>query len=279
MGQRLQSRKFSSLLSEIANPVAPYYPCQSQGEQDARSELARLRGRASGGTGREPAARTPPSRPKTKAPASKKGKPIKWREKSSPELRKAAEQATSRAEALQVLFRPLQEAGQSELQRTKSGRKLRKGPRDSSGVGQLQERIVGGEIPFEEGRRLTRERNKAFRERTEDPLVDALAPHVRLQPSVEAVAQVLRPEMASRTTWVSETSFLRAMLLQPKRTFEDVGTVQQGLGDPPPPPVVQSCVTSPVTASARWGHFMARRHQDLFEAGSRRRVRPRCRSI
>ncbi len=51
--------------------------------------------------------------------------------------------------------------------------------------------------------------------------------------------------MASRTTWVPQTSFLRAMLLQPKRTFEDVGTVQQGLGDPPPPPVVQSCVTSP----------------------------------
>ena len=76
-----------------------------------------------------------------------------------------------------------------------------------------------------------------------DQFFAAHAQHAHLQPSVEAVAQILRPEMAAQTTWISETSFMRSMLLRPKATPEDVGTVTQGLGDPAPP--VQSCITPP----------------------------------
>jgi hypothetical protein len=182
----------------------------------------------------------------SKPPVSKKRGPAKWRPKGSSQLRKAAEQAMSRAEALRALFGPIQEAGQSELQKTASDRKLLEQLQAfTNELGELHKRIASGKTPFVEGFRFARERQKAFRAQYGDRLVDAHALHARLQPSVEAVAQILRPEIASRTTWVSETSFLRAMLLQPKRVFEEVGTVRQGLGDPPPLPVVQSCITPP----------------------------------
>jgi hypothetical protein len=190
-----------------------------------------------------PAARRPPSGQKT-TPAPKKRGPAEWR--GSPELRKAAEQAVSRAEALKALFRPIQEAGQAELQKTESGRKLLDELQAfTNELGELYTGIVSGKTPLKEDLWLARERQKAFRAQHGDGLIDAHARHAHLQPSVEAIAQILRPEMASRTTWVSETSFLRAMLLQPKRTPEDVGTVRQGLGDPPPPAAVQSCITPP----------------------------------
>jgi hypothetical protein len=66
--------------------------------------------------------------------------------------------------------------------------------------------------------RLARERHQQFSERYGGQLLDAQARHAHLQPSVEAVALILRPDMASQTTWTSETSFLRSMLLQPKAT-------------------------------------------------------------
>ena len=186
-----------------------------------------------------------PSGPKTKPPAPKKGEVARRKPKGSPELSKAVEQDVSRAEALDALYRPLREAGEAELQKTKSGRKLLEETHAfGTELGELYDRITSGRTPYEEGHRLARERQEEFRERYGDQLVEAHARHAHLQPSVEAVALTLRPEMASRTTWVSETSFLRSMLLQPKGAPEDVGMLRQGLDDPLPP-TVQSCFTPP----------------------------------
>ena len=192
-----------------------------------------------------PAARELSRRNRTKPRLPKGGEPANRRPRGSPELRKAAEQAASRAEALEALFRPLQEAGQAELKKTKSGRKLLQESRAfAKKLGELHERIISGKISFSEGQRLVRERHEVFRARHMEGLTEAHAQYARLQPSVEAVVQVLRPDMA-RTTWISETSFLRAMLMRPKAPPDNVRTVLQGLGDPPLPPALRSCSVAP----------------------------------
>lgn len=165
-----------------------------------------------------------------------------------PEQHKATGQDISRAKALEALYRPLQEAVQAELQKTESGRRLLAEARAfAKDLGELSEGITSGKTPREEGGLQMRERLKKFRQRYGDQFLAAYAQQAHLQPSVAAVAQILRPEMAAQTTWVAETSMLGAMLLHPKAPPQNVGTVSQGLGDPPP--LVQSCVTPPYTKS------------------------------
>jgi hypothetical protein len=102
-------------------------------------------------------------------------------------------------------------------------------------LGELYEGIIAEKTPDEERLKLARKRQQEFSDRHGEELLEAQARHAHLQPSVEAVARILRPEIAAQTTWVSETSFLRAMLVQPKASSEDLGTVRQGLGHPAPP--------------------------------------------
>jgi hypothetical protein len=192
-----------------------------------------------------PASGKPPAQRTAKPPAPRKGKAAKPRPKGSPEPSQAVEQGIARGKALDALYRPLREAGEAELQKTKPGRKLLEETRAfGAELGELYKTTMSGKTPSEEGLRLARERQREFRERYGNQLLEAHARHAHLQPSVEAVALTLRPEMAAQTTWVSETSFLRSMLLQPKAAPEDAGVVRQGLGEPPPP-AVQSCTTPP----------------------------------
>lgn len=194
-----------------------------------------------------PAGRQPPTTKRTKrTPASTKREDTKRKRKTSPELRAAAERDVSRAEALEALYRPLRDAGEAELEKTKSGRKLLEEARAfATTLGELYEKSSrSGRKPSDDVHRLARERQDEFRKRYGEQFGEAHAPYAHLQPSVESVAQILRPEIASQTTWVAEASFLRSMLLQPKATVEDVVAVRQGLGDPAPP-AVHSCAIVP----------------------------------
>ncbi len=160
-------------------------------------------------------------------------------------MRKTAEQNIARAKALEVLYRPFHDAAKAELQKTPSGRALLEEMNafareiDELSKGITSQNPTRGEVGFR-----VRERLKKFREQHGDQLQAAYAKHGSLQPSVAAVAHILRPEIAAKTTWVTETSVLGSMLMTPKKVPQDVGTVSQGLGGDLPP-TVQSCVTPP----------------------------------
>jgi hypothetical protein len=169
------------------------------------------------------------------------------RPKRSPKLREASEQNLVRVEELAGLYRPLQEAAEAELAKTASGKKLL---RETRALGKelkkLQENIASVKTPHGEGQRLADRRREEFVDQHKEQLLEAYAPHARLQPSVEAIAELLQPEIASETLWVAETSLHRGMVLRPKPDHEMVlrptpdpeglGTVGQGLGDPAPMP-------------------------------------------
>lgn len=181
---------------------------------------------------------------KSKA-APKKDDEAQGKPKASSKLREAAERNISRAKALEALYRPFQEAARAELQKTESGRALlEEANAFAKELGELSKGTASGKATRAKGGLRARDRVKKFREQYGDQLHAAYAKQAHLQPSVAAVAQILRPEMTAQTTWVSETSILGSMLLRPKVLPQDVGTVTQGLGGDPPP-LVQSCVTAP----------------------------------
>jgi hypothetical protein len=201
---------------------------------------------------RQPTATAKRPRTATRKPARRKP------QKQSPaKLREAEKQELARAKELEELYRPLREAAEAELQKTKSGRKLLE---DIQGFarefGEPGKGMTDRDTPSEEAGLRLRERLDDFHRRSGDQFVDAHARHVQLQPSAQAVAQILRPEMAMQTVWVSETSPSGSMLLQPKATPidpgavvegpmatpADAGTVTEGLGAPPPP-IVHSCAS------------------------------------
>jgi hypothetical protein len=171
----------------------------------------------------------------------------KPRPNCSPKLREASEQNLARVEELAGLYQPLQEAAEAELAKTASGKKLLREARAlGEELNELQEKIASGETPDGEGQRLADARRQEFLDRHREQLPEAYAPHARLQPPVEAVAQVLQPEMPSETLWVAETSLHRGLVLRPKSDHEmvlrpkpdgeELGTVGQGLDDPAPMP-------------------------------------------
>jgi hypothetical protein len=160
---------------------------------------------------REPASKRAATTAKRK-PATRKPRP-----RRSPELREAAEQNSARVEELGGLYRPLHEAAEGELAKTASGKKLLRETRAlREELNELHEKIASGKTPDEEGRRLADRRREEFLDRHQEQLLEAYASHARLQPPVEAIAELLQPEMASETLWVAETSLLRGMALRPK---------------------------------------------------------------
>jgi hypothetical protein len=226
-----------------------------------------------------PASRNKLSGPKRDSAGKKKGS-SKAKPRRSPELRGPAEapelgasreQALARAEELEALYRPLREAGKAELSKTKSGRALLEDTRTRGAeLGELYEGIVGGKTPLEAGHRLARQRREEFFEKHQEQFLDAFAPHAHLQPSVEAVAQILRPEMSPQTSWVAETGSAGSMLLQPKsvpggeRAYstqvlvpadavvpDDLGTVSRGLDEPMAPQPVRECLGAPFPLQER----------------------------
>lgn len=141
---------------------------------------------------------------------------------------------TARAEELNELYRPLTEAVEATLKKKKSGRKLI--DETSALVEELKEVAERGISAEERGqfRLALGARLMKHRERHQEQLIEAHAPHARLRPSIEAVAQIVRPELANTTSWVAEASPSGAMLLERKRPdeIEKIGSSQQGLGDP-----------------------------------------------
>jgi hypothetical protein len=184
-------------------------------------------------------------------PATRKSK---LKPNRSPQLREAAKQNLARVEELAALYRPLHEAAEAELAKTASGKKLLRETRTlGEELNERHEKIASGKTSDEEGRRLADQRREAFVDRHQEQLLEAYAPHARLQPPVEAMTQLLQPEMPSETLWVAETSLHRGMVLRPKPDQEmvlrpkpdgeELGTVGQGLGDPAPMPgPFQSCL-------------------------------------
>jgi hypothetical protein len=206
-----------------------------------------------------------------KAPSSR-GKASPRRGKRGPAKRKLAgaprasrKQALGQVEELEALYRPLREAGEAELSKTRSGRALLESTRaHGAELGELYESIAGSKTPLEAGHRLARRRREEFTQKHQEQFLDAYAPHARLQPSVEAVARILRPEETPRTAWVAEARSPGTMLLQPKPVPggehayptqglvpadtvapDDLGTVSQGVGDPMAPQPVRACLGAP----------------------------------
>ena len=226
-----------------------------------------------------PASRKKPSGPKRDSAGKKKGS-SRAKPRRSPELRGPAEapepgasreEVSARAEELEALYRPLREAGEAELSKTKSGRALlEKNRTHGEELGELYESIAGGKTPLEAGHRLARQRREEFIEKHRQRFLDAYTPHARLQPSVEAVAQILRPEMSPQTGWVAETGSAGSTLLQPKPVLggeqaystqvlvpaatvvpDDLGTVSRGLDEPMPPQPVRECLGQPFPLQQR----------------------------
>ena len=177
-----------------------------------------------------PSARKTPSKREPDAPSKRKGTTAASRKaKSSPKLRKAHEENLARVEELADLYRPLREAGEAELAKTASGRRALKAAEAlGTELSELYKNIYSGKTPYEEGHRLAQRRREKFRDKHEATFLEAHARHVRLRPSAEAVAQILQPEIASHTTWVSETGPLGAMQLQPKPAHEELGNCHTG---------------------------------------------------
>jgi hypothetical protein len=179
--------------------------------------------------------------------ASAKRKAPMRKPKSSSELRKIAKETRARAEQLGRLYQPLHEAGQAELKKTASGRKLLEEARTlGSDTEELRKKIASGRTAYEEGQRRLLQRSKEFQARHQERYLEAYGRHAGLQPSVESIVQILEPKKASDRVWVSETAFLQAMNMRPKPAPEAIETVSQGLGDPPAPPQpVHSCLVPP----------------------------------
>jgi len=150
-------------------------------------------------------------------------------------------------EKLAELYRPLHDAAEADLALTSSGRKVLKATQGfAAELGQLYESIAAGKTPYEAGHRLAQRRRGEFAELYESSLREAYGRNVRLQPSVEAVAQTLRPDTDLKTRWVAE-SLLGSMLLTPKVVPDERGTARQGLGDPMSPQPVRLCQGPPYT--------------------------------
>ena len=188
-------------------------------------------------------------RTSTRKPATRRP-----RQQRSPKQREAEKQNLARVKELGELYRPLHEAAEAELAKSASGKKLlREGRALGKELNKLYENTASGKTPSEEGQRLADQRREEFLGRHQEQLLEAYAPHARLEPSVEAIAEVVEPEMASETLWVAETSLHRGMVLRPKPDHEmvlpvkpdpeELGTVGQGLGDPAPMPgPIHSCL-------------------------------------
>jgi hypothetical protein len=152
----------------------------------------------------------------------------------SPHLENSAATDIARLEELEALYRPLREAVEAELGKTKSGRAALD---DTHALGEelteVARRVKSSEVSKDAQLALLSPL-MTFRARHEERLVAAQAGYAHLRPSVEAVAGLVRPELPADTLWVSETNPFRGMLLEPKQTptLEEVGTVGQGLGDP-----------------------------------------------
>jgi hypothetical protein len=174
--------------------------------------------------------------PSSKRPATAERLPRRKKPKTSPELREAAEQNRAGAEQLSRLYQPLHNAGQAELEKTAGGRKMLEEARMlCAELEEIQDKIASGRTPVEAGQRLLFHWTEDFRERHRERYLNAYGRHADLQPSVEAVAQILEPEKAKDTIWVSETAYLQALLLTAKPAPQEIATVGQGLGDPGPP--------------------------------------------
>jgi hypothetical protein len=198
---------------------------------------------------RQPTATARPPRRATRKPATRRP-----RQQPSPEAREAEKQNLARIEELAELYQPLHDAAQADLAKTPSGKKLLREARAlSEELNESQKKSASRRTSRGEGQRLADERHEEFLDRHQEQLREAYAPHARLQPPVEAVAQLLYPDTPSETLWVAETSLHRGLDLRPKPDHEmvlrpgpdseELGTVEQGLGDPAPMPgPLRSCV-------------------------------------
>jgi hypothetical protein len=159
----------------------------------------------------------------------------------SAHLDELAREDRARLEDLESLYLPLKEAVEKELGKTARGRKVVEGTR---ALGEQLEEVASVVSSTEAGKDaqlLLQAPVMRFRERHGEQLFAAQAPHLHLRPPVEAIAQVLHPDVPADTLWVSETRPSGGVVLEPKATLtldevdtggEELGTSGQGLSDP-----------------------------------------------
>jgi hypothetical protein len=168
----------------------------------------------------------PPQARKSKGGPKKAGR-APWKPRASPERRASADQNIARAKAIEALYRPFQEAAQAELEKTESGRAiLEEANAFVKELGKLYEDVTAQKTTSAEAGLWVRERQKRFIQAYGEQLFAAYGKQAHLQPSVAAVARILRPEMPERTTWISETSDLGSMLLRPKVIPQDAHSLK-----------------------------------------------------
>lgn len=158
------------------------------------------------------------------------------------------------------MYQAVREAGDAELAKTASGKKLLN---DTRALGrELREihlKIASGKTSYGEGHRTSLQRRLRFRDKHQSALLKAYSRHARLQPSVDAIAAILHPqEAAAAPVWVAEIAFLQAVLLTPSAAPSDVGAVKQGLGDPTPPQPVNVCISAPYArkSTSEWNQLV-----------------------
>lgn len=156
----------------------------------------------------------------------------------------AAEPETRRYRDLADLYGPIHAAAEETLTASAAGKKTLKATEEvASQLAEITRRIAHGELSVAEGSRASDGLRRAFRERHGSAWLDARAANERLHPSAEAVARALDADaLRDRRVWSAEIRAFEAILLSEKPAPDDVGTVQQGLGDPPPAPPVHSCM-------------------------------------
>ncbi len=151
---------------------------------------------------------------------------------------------TARYRELAELYRPIHEAAEATMASSPAGKKALKAAEDvAERLAEVARGIADGEIAVAEGLRATSELRKAFRERHGAAWLDARAANERLHPSTEAIARAIDADaLRERQVWKAEIRPFEAILLTPKEAPTDVGTVQQGLGDPEPAGPVRDCM-------------------------------------
>jgi hypothetical protein len=180
-------------------------------------------------------------------------------ESGSSRLEETAHQLEQRARELDGIYQATREAADSELKKTASGQRLlKKRHALGSKLAELHKNLRAGEMTFAEAQRKSHALREQFRSDHQAEFELADAGLARLQPSLEAITEILQiNDVSEPGGWVAEIIPMQAVLLTPAASA--VGVVHQGLGAAPALPPVHLCMAPPYArhATAEWSHLGA----------------------
>jgi hypothetical protein len=148
--------------------------------------------------------------------------------------------------AISDLYRPIQEAADTELAKSEAGTELMKDRRAlTEEIRDIHEQIESKRLTRLEARRAIRSKRELLKAKHNATWLDAHALNARLQPSVEQILAARNLDWRHQLVWEAEILPFEAILLRPKiADTGDTGTIQQGLGGDDPP-AVKLCASKP----------------------------------